>query len=200
MRLQPSAWASSTSRIQTRRLGAFLLEKLRRPVEQATDRPGLLRAHGLHSQEELTTESQRTQRKTQRRNTKNALLIPLHFLIVLCVFSCLCDSVVNSLFLRLSQALFLVEVAQRLDQFAQVAGDDGVELVQVQVDAVIGDAVLREIVGADAFAAVAGADQGAPLLGPFAGAVSAAAVRRGGCAGYAWPGRSSCAGCARPGT
>src|SRR5581483_10600308 len=32
----------------------------------------------------------------------------------------------------------------------------------------VGDAVLREIVGADAFTAVAGADQRPPLLGSFA--------------------------------
>src|SRR6185312_4086968 len=69
------------------------------------------------------------------------------------------------LFLRLSQALFFVEVTQRLDQIADVAGDDGVEFVQIQIDAVIGDAVLREIVGADAFAAIAGADQRSALLG-----------------------------------
>ena len=95
---------------------------------------------------------------------------------------------------------FLSKSLQGLDQLAQVAGDDGVELVERQVDAVVGDAVLREVVGADALAAVAGADQGAALLGPLAGAASAAAVRRAGCAGCAWPGRSSCAGCARPGT
>ena len=37
------------------------------------------------------------------------------------------------------------------------------QFVERQVDAVIGDATLREIIGADAFGAVAGADLAAPL-------------------------------------
>src|SRR5262249_44560523 len=45
------------------------------------------------------------------------------------------------------------------------ARDDGVELVQRQVDAVVRHAVLRKVVGADALAAVAGADQRPPGLG-----------------------------------
>src|SRR5262249_4160447 len=67
----------------------------------------------------------------------------------------------------LAEALPLVEVAQAADQLVEVAGHDGVQLVEVQVDAVVGDAVLREVVGADALTAVARADQGAPLLGPL---------------------------------
>ena len=55
---------------------------------------------------------------------------------------------------------FLSNSRSACDQLAKFAGDDGVELVQRQVDAVVGDAVLREVVGADALAAVAGADQG----------------------------------------
>src|SRR5207344_3160230 len=48
---------------------------------------------------------------------------------------------------------------QRVDQFAQrFARDDLRQLVERQVDAVIGDAALREVIGADALAAVAGAD------------------------------------------
>src|SRR4051794_31017818 len=54
-----------------------------------------------------------------------------------------------------AQTLLLVEVAQGANEFAKVAGDDGVKLVEVQVDAVVGDAVLREVVGADALAALA---------------------------------------------
>src|SRR5262249_40031460 len=68
----------------------------------------------------------------------------------------------------LPQPLLLVEVDEGLDQPVEPAGDDGVELVQGEVDAVVGDAVLREVVGADALAAVARADQGAALLGPLA--------------------------------
>src|SRR5438270_512513 len=63
------------------------------------------------------------------------------------------------------QPLLLVEFLKRLDQLAYLPRNDGVELVQVQVDAVIGDAVLREVVGANPLAAVAGADQAPPLLG-----------------------------------
>ncbi len=49
----------------------------------------------------------------------------------------------------------------------QVAGDDLVELVERQVDAVVGHAVLREVVGADPLAAVAGADEALALGGPL---------------------------------
>src|SRR5687768_3111396 len=48
---------------------------------------------------------------------------------------------------------------QRGDHVAQVAFHDGQQLVQGQVDAVVGEASLREVVGADAVAAVARADQ-----------------------------------------
>src|SRR5439155_159097 len=67
------------------------------------------------------------------------------------------------------QPLPLVKVLQGPDQLAHVAGDDRVQFVEREVDAVVGQAVLREVVGADALAAVARADQRAALLG--AGAV-----------------------------
>src|ERR1700730_11583372 len=54
----------------------------------------------------------------------------------------------------LLQPLFLVEILQRLNEFFHFSGDDGVQLVEVEIDAVVGDAVLREIIGADALAAV----------------------------------------------
>src|SRR2546427_457192 len=66
---------------------------------------------------------------------------------------------------RLFQPLLLVRVPQRLQQLRQVAVDDGIELIKRQVDAVIGEAVLREIVGADTFAAVARADLALALVG-----------------------------------
>src|SRR5205807_747894 len=65
----------------------------------------------------------------------------------------------------LLQALLLVELLERLNQLFHFSGNNGIQLVQVQVDAVIGDAVLREIVGADPLTALAGTDQRAPLLG-----------------------------------
>ena len=53
-----------------------------------------------------------------------------------------------------------------IDQFVErFAGNDLRQLVERQVDAVVGDAALREIVGADAFRAVAGADLAAPVGG-----------------------------------
>ena len=60
---------------------------------------------------------------------------------------------------RLGEPGRLVLGDQRLDDLVErLARDHLVELVEGQVDAVVGDAVLREIVGADALGAVAGAD------------------------------------------
>ncbi len=53
------------------------------------------------------------------------------------------------------ELLGLVLGGQRPGQFGQVAIHDVLDLVQRQVDAVIGDARLREVVGADALGAVA---------------------------------------------
>jgi hypothetical protein len=47
---------------------------------------------------------------------------------------------------------------QRADQFVEVAVDDGRQLVEGEVDAMIGDASLRVVVGADALAAIARTD------------------------------------------
>ena len=48
---------------------------------------------------------------------------------------------------------------QRAEQFVHVAVHDRSDLVQRQVDAVVGDPPLREVVGTDALGAVAGTDQ-----------------------------------------
>src|SRR5690606_36223633 len=71
------------------------------------------------------------------------------------------------------QLVRLVLVHQRIDDFIEFALHNLFELVERQVDAVIGDAALREIVGADALGAIAGTHQLAArlaLLGrlPFA--------------------------------
>ena len=50
-------------------------------------------------------------------------------------------------------------VDQRFDDWVEVALHDLVELVEGEVDAVVGDASLRKIVGADASGAVARAHQ-----------------------------------------
>src|SRR5882724_2606715 len=54
---------------------------------------------------------------------------------------------------------------QAVDERAELAVHDFGQLVKRQADAVIGDAVLREIVGADFFGAVAGFDLAAALGG-----------------------------------
>src|SRR5262245_50619734 len=45
--------------------------------------------------------------------------------------------------LSLAQPLFFVVILQRLDQVPEFPRDDGVEFVEGQIDAVVGDAVLR---------------------------------------------------------
>ena len=54
-------------------------------------------------------------------------------------------------------------MVKRVDDRVELAFHHQIQLVQRQADAVIGQAVLREIVSADFFAAVAGADHAAPL-------------------------------------
>src|SRR5438128_808537 len=65
----------------------------------------------------------------------------------------------------LSQALFLIEILQGLDQFAQLAGNDGIELVKVQVNPVIGHPILWKIISADPLATVTGAYESPALEG-----------------------------------
>src|SRR5262245_4041411 len=60
---------------------------------------------------------------------------------------------------------------ERFNQAIQIAFDDGGQIVNRDFDAVIGDAVLREVVSADAFVAFAGADLGFALRGVFGGFV-----------------------------
>ena len=54
---------------------------------------------------------------------------------------------------------------QRVRNGLQVACNDLIEFVQRQVDAVVCESVLREIIGPDAFAPVAGSDQGHAFVG-----------------------------------
>jgi len=56
---------------------------------------------------------------------------------------------------------------QRPDQFPEIAVDHAVQIVKRQADAMIGHAVLREIVGADFFFAPAGTDLAAALRAVF---------------------------------
>ena len=63
--------------------------------------------------------------------------------------------------------LLPVVVDQGVRHGLQVAGDDLVQIVQCQADTVVRDAILREVVRANPFAAVAGTDQAFSLGGPF---------------------------------
>src|SRR3984885_14646511 len=58
----------------------------------------------------------------------------------------------------LSQLFGLVLLVQGRDQLVEVAVHDIIELVQCQVDAVVGDAALGKIIGANAFGPVPGSD------------------------------------------
>src|SRR5690606_19147778 len=64
-----------------------------------------------------------------------------------------------------SQLLGLMLGTQCADQFVEVAFHDLTQLVQGEIDAVIGDPPLREVVGANAFGTVTGAHQALALRG-----------------------------------
>src|SRR6478735_6833340 len=69
---------------------------------------------------------------------------------------------------ELGQLLLEVRPLQRLDDRVEVALHHRRQVVEREPDAVVRDAVLREIVGADAFAAAAGADLAPALRGVLA--------------------------------
>jgi len=52
---------------------------------------------------------------------------------------------------------------ERVEQFIEIAVNHLLELVEREVDPVIGDAALREVVGSNALGAVARADQRLPV-------------------------------------
>ena len=62
----------------------------------------------------------------------------------------------------------LVFLIERPNQLIEIAVHDVVELVEREIDAMIGDAPLRKIVGADALGAVARARPGACAIAPAA--------------------------------
>src|SRR5688572_2503000 len=62
------------------------------------------------------------------------------------------------------QALGLVPGDDRAHQLLEIAVDDAVQLVQREPDAVVGDAVLREVVGADLLRTFAGAHHAAAFV------------------------------------
>ena len=65
---------------------------------------------------------------------------------------------------------------QRVDDRVEVAVEHLVEVVRLEADPVVGDPVLREVVGADALGAVDGADLAAPRVAAVGGGL----LRRGG--------------------
>src|SRR5262249_22820784 len=66
---------------------------------------------------------------------------------------------------RVFELFRLVVGDQLIDQLAEVAVEDLREAMSREVDAVIGDPVLRKIVGPDFFRSIAAADLAAPVLG-----------------------------------
>src|SRR5438067_11758382 len=69
--------------------------------------------------------------------------------------------------LAAAQPLFLIKLLERRDHVVKMAGDDGIELVERQVYAMIRQSVLRKVVRPDPLAAIPRADHGAALLGPL---------------------------------
>src|SRR5882672_1444182 len=67
------------------------------------------------------------------------------------------------------EQLGLVLRGESVGELGQVAVHDVLDLVQREVDAVVGHAALREVVGANAIGAVAGADEALPLRGLLRG-------------------------------
>src|SRR3954447_6049966 len=65
----------------------------------------------------------------------------------------------SGFFCELRQLLGQVLGCKRIEQLVELAVHDALDLVERQVDAVVGDAALRKVVGADPLRTVAGADQ-----------------------------------------
>src|SRR5579883_1985036 len=69
-----------------------------------------------------------------------------------------CDGRRRDSFGLLRELLGLVLLIERADELFEMPVHDLIELVEREVDAMVGDAALREVVGADALGAVARAD------------------------------------------
>ena len=78
------------------------------------------------------------------------------------------------------EAFRLVGCPQVLDQVVDVAVQHRRDVAQVALDPVIGDPVLREVVGANLLAAFAGADLRPAGVAPFLGETAPARCRRAG--------------------
>ncbi len=69
---------------------------------------------------------------------------------------------------RLANLVALV-FQQRRGDWPQIAGNNAVQFIECQADAMVGNAILAEIVGANAFAAIARAGESLARIGPFLG-------------------------------
>ena len=97
------------------------------------------------------------------------------------------------------QQLGLMVGDQRVDDLAQrLALDHLRQIVERQIDAVVGDAALREIIGADALGAIAGADLVLALGGARLVELWSSRRRRAWRAASPSPWRGSCAASAPP--
>ena len=65
------------------------------------------------------------------------------------------------------ETFLLVSQTKFLDECIKGALEDGVEFVERQIDAMVGDAVLWEIVSTDPFAPITAANLDAAIRGPF---------------------------------
>ena len=70
---------------------------------------------------------------------------------------------------RVFQAFCDIGGLQRVDQFVEIAINHAIEVMKRQADAMVGHAVLREIIGADFFFTSTGTDLAATLCTVFFG-------------------------------
>jgi hypothetical protein len=97
------------------------------------------------------------------------------------------------------QAQFHVLIVKRAEQGVEVAFHDGVEPVKGQFDSVVGDAILREIIGPDTLAAIAGPDLGAAFVCQLLLFLRSDSIQQARALKTSSPVRGCAAGSARPG-
>src|SRR5262245_66584538 len=66
--------------------------------------------------------------------------------------------------IRRRQLITIGRLQQGIRNFTQIASDDLVQVVQRQSDPMVGNAILRKIVGPDSFGSVTGSDLSASLV------------------------------------
>ena len=102
---------------------------------------------------------------------------------------------------QIRQFRCLILVNQRVDNFIErLTGENPVDLIERHIDPMIGDAPLREIIGADALGPVAGADLAAALGGALGIQFRALRIVHTGAKHLHRPSLYSCAAIFRPGS